>query len=306
MVVKNYPLFGVKNLIVTSENNQQSKNILLILKGINLTLGLGEIQIIMGPNGSGKSTFAKAIAGHPSYDFIHGSFCFRKKNLLNCYPETRARLGLFLAFQYPIEVNGVSNQDFLRVAYYSRYTKKEEVGLNYKFANKILNYIKILEMDPNFLPRPLNQGFSGGEKKKNEILQMSITNCQLSILDEIDSGLDVDALKALSKTILIYFLNDLFINSYLLTTKSLLLITHYRRLLEYIQPNRIQIMRKGKIACSGNYKLGLIVDKKGYDWLIGVGIGSYLKFLFNEYKIYKIKYVKNKPKKTKTKPLVFL
>jgi Fe-S cluster assembly ATP-binding protein len=144
-------------------------------------------------------------------------------------------------------------------------------------------------MQPTFLPRPLNQGFSGGEKKKNEILQMAIIDCQLSILDEIDSGLDVDALKALSKTILIYFLNDLFISPYLLTTKSLLLITHYRRLLEYIQPNKIQIMRNGKIACSGNYKLGLIVDKKGYDWLLGVGLGSYLKFLVNKYKILIIK-----------------
>lgn len=286
MIIKNAPLFAVKNLVATSESEQQSKNLLLILKGSNLTLGLGEIQIIMGPNGSGKSTFAKVVAGHPAYNFIHGSVRFRSKRLLECLPETRARLGLFLAFQYPIEVSGVSNQDFLRLAYYSRYFRKKD-GLNtdYVFANKILDYIKILEMNPSFLPRPLNQGFSGGEKKKNEILQMSITNCQLSILDEIDSGLDVDALKALSKTILIYFLNDLFSNSCFLATKSLLLITHYRRLLEYIQPNKIQIMRNGKIACSGNYKLGLIVDRKGYDWLLGVGLGSYLKFSANKYKI---------------------
>lgn len=286
MVVKNYPVFGIKNLVATSESQQQSKNLLLILKGTNFILGSGEIQIIMGPNGSGKSTFAKVIAGHPAYDFIHGSVRFRNKNLLDCLPETRARLGLFLAFQYPIEVSGVSNQDFLRLAYASRYAKKKEgLGVDYRFANKILDYIKILEMNPSFLPRPLNQGFSGGEKKKNEILQMSITDCQLSILDEIDSGLDVDALKALSKTILIYFLNDLFINQYLLTTKSLLLITHYRRLLEYIQPNKIQIMRNGKIACSGDYKLGLTVDRKGYDWLLGVGLGSYLKFSANKCKI---------------------
>jgi Fe-S cluster assembly ATP-binding protein len=172
------------------------------------------------------------------------------------------------------------------LAYYSRYEKKKEsFDLGYRFANRILDYVKILEMDPSFLPRPLNQGFSGGEKKKNEILQMAITDCQLSILDEIDSGLDVDALKALSKTILIYFLNDLFLNSFLLPNKSLLLITHYRRLLEYIQPNKIQIMRSGKIACSGNYKLGLIVDRKGYDWLLGAGLGSYLRFSINRSKL---------------------
>lgn len=286
MVIKNDPLLTAKNLVVTSENKQKVKKPLLILKGTNLIVESGEIQIVMGPNGSGKSTFAKIISGHPSYDFIHGSIIFRNKSLLDFLPETRARLGLFLAFQYPIEVSGVSNQDFLKLAYYSKHIKKtENIVLDYKFANKILDYIKILDMNPDFLPRPLNQGFSGGEKKKNEILQMSITECQLGILDEIDSGLDVDALKSLSKTILIYFLNDLFINSYLLTTKSLLLITHYRRLLEYIQPDKIQIMRNGRIACSGNSKLGLIVDKKGYDWLFGVGSGSYLKYLTNKYKL---------------------
>lgn len=286
MTLKNLPIFGIKNLIATSEVDDQSKNLPLILRGVDLTVSAGQIQIVMGPNGSGKSTFAKVIAGHPAYNFIHGSVKFRNKKLLECSPETRARLGLFLAFQYPIEVGGVTNQDFLRLAYYSRYAKKKEsLDLGYRYANRILEYVKILEMNSSFLPRPLNQGFSGGEKKKNEILQMAITDCNLSILDEIDSGLDVDALKALSKTILVYYLNDLFLNPYLLTNKSLILITHYRRLLEYIQPNKIQIMRNGRIACSGDYKLGLIVDRKGYDWLLGVGLGSYLRFSLNSFKL---------------------
>ena len=165
--------------------------------------------------------------------------------------------------------------------------KKKDNILNtsLRFANKILNYVKILDMNSSFLPRPLNQGFSGGEKKKNEILQMAITGCELAILDEIDSGLDVDALKTLSKTILIYQLDSSFNSRFLQTTKSLILITHYQRLLEYIKPDKIQIMKQGKIVCSGKSNLGTIIDRKGYDWLSGVGSGLHLIENINKKKL---------------------
>lgn len=270
-------MLGIKNLIATTNTQEGKRNLSNILNGVNLNVNKGEIQIIMGSNGSGKSTLAKVLAGHPAYNLIHGTVNFRTKKLIKCLPETRARLGLFLGFQYPIEVGGVTNQDFLRLAYHSRYKKKQELlNASFRFANRLLNFVKILDMDPSFLPRPLNQGFSGGEKKKNEILQMAIVDGDLAILDEIDSGLDVDALKTLSKTILIYQLDSLFTNKYLQSSKSLILITHYRRLLEYIRPDQIQIMKQGRIVCNGNYDLGLIVDRKGYDWLSSTVNGSSL------------------------------
>ena len=270
-------MLEIKNLTANTSAQEGKKNSTLILHGVNLNVGKGEIQIVMGSNGSGKSTLAKLLAGHPAYNMIHGSIEFRNEKLINCLPETRARLGLFLGFQYPIEVGGVSNQDFLRLAYHSRYKKKEDVfNTSIRFANRILNYVKILDMNSSFLPRPLNQGFSGGEKKKNEILQMAITDCELAVLDEIDSGLDVDALKTLSKTILIYQLDSLFTTYFLQTTKSLILITHYRRLLEYIRPDKIQVMKEGRIVCNGDYNLGVVVDRKGYDWLSNTGLGSCL------------------------------
>lgn len=270
-------MLEIKNLTANTSAQEGKKHSTLILRGVNLNVRKGEIQIVMGSNGSGKSTLAKLLAGHPAYNMIHGSIQFRNEKLINCLPETRARLGLFLGFQYPIEVGGVSNQDFLRLAYHSRYKKKEDVfNTSLRFANRILNYVKILDMNSSFLPRPLNQGFSGGEKKKNEILQMAITGCELAVLDEIDSGLDVDALKTLSKTILIYQLDSLFTTQFLQTTKSLILITHYRRLLEYIRPDKIQVMKEGKIVCNGDYNLGVIVDRKGYDWLSTTGLGSCL------------------------------
>jgi Fe-S cluster assembly ATP-binding protein len=279
-------MLGIKNLIATTNVQEGKRNLSNILNGVNLNINKGEIQIIMGSNGSGKSTLAKVLAGHPAYNLVHGSVDFRNKKLIKCLPETRARLGLFLGFQYPIEVGGVTNQDFLRLAYHSRYKKKQELlNASFRFANRLLNFVKILDMDPGFLPRPLNQGFSGGEKKKNEILQMAIVDGDLAILDEIDSGLDVDALKTLSKTILIYQLDSLFSNKYLQSSKSLILITHYRRLLEYIRPDQIQIMKQGRIVCNGTYDLGLIVDRKGYDWLSSTVSGSSLIEKINLQKI---------------------
>lgn len=284
-------MLEIKNLIANTTIQEGKKTNTLILKGVNLTIRKGEIQIIMGSNGSGKSTLAKLLAGHPAYNMTHGSINFRNEKLIKCLPETRARLGLFLGFQYPIEIGGVSNQDFLRLSYNSRYKKKNDTfNTSLRFANRILNYVKILDMNSSFLPRPLNQGFSGGEKKKNEILQMAITDCQLAILDEIDSGLDVDALKTLSKTILIYQLENLFTTYFLQTTKSLILITHYQRLLEYIRPDKIQVMKDGKIVCNGNYNLGIIVDRKGYDWLSNTGLGS---SLIENLNIKKLKILKN-------------
>lgn len=282
-------MLEIKNLTATTAQ-EGKRQVALILKGVNLNLQKGEIQIVMGSNGSGKSTLAKVLAGHPGYNMVHGTMRFRNEKLIRCLPETRARLGLFLGFQYPMEVGGVSNQDFLRLAYHSRYKKKDDVlNTSLRFANRILNYVKILDMNSSFLPRPLNQGFSGGEKKKNEILQMAITGCELAILDEIDSGLDVDALKTLSKTILIYQLDSLFNTYFLQTRKSLILITHYQRLLEYIRPDRIQVMKEGKIVCSGNYNLGVVVDRKGYDWLSGTGLGSVIIEDLNKMKLQLLK-----------------
>ena len=283
-------MLEIKNLTATTTVQEGKRNSALILKGVNLNLMKGEIQIVMGANGSGKSTLAKLLAGHPAYNMMHGSVRFRSQKLISCLPETRARLGLFLGFQYPMEVGGVSNQDFLRLAYHSRYKKKDDVlNTSLRFANRILNYVKILDMNSSFLPRPLNQGFSGGEKKKNEILQMAITCCELAILDEIDSGLDVDALKTLSKAILIYQLDSLFNTYFLQTTKSLILITHYQRLLEYIRPDKIQVMKQGKIVSSGKYNLGVMVDRKGYDWLSGTGLGSSMVENINKMKLQLLK-----------------
>lgn len=285
-MTKNSLMISIKNLKAMSSNPDMTRMNPYILKKINFDIEKGEIQVIMGSNGSGKSTLAKVLTGHPSYNVICGSILFENINLNKCLPETRARLGLFLGFQYPVEVGGVTNQDFLRLAYNSKYQKNQNLlNSSFRFANRILNYVKILDMNPEFLPRPLNQGFSGGEKKKNEILQMVITDCKLALLDEIDSGLDVDALKTISKTILIYQLENLFTNLFLFSTKSLILITHYQRLLEYIRPDRIQIMKDGIIVCSGNYSLGLSVDRKGYDWLSGAGLGSVLLEDLNKLKL---------------------
>ena len=210
----------------------------------------------MGKNGSGKSTLAKVIAGHPKYKIIQGNIILNGLNITNIEPEKRSNLGIFLAFQYPIEIPGVNNIDFLRLAYNSKqkYYKKTELD-PLSFFELINIKIKDLNIDHKFLSRNINEGFSGGEKKTNEILQMSILYPEISILDEIDSGLDIDALKNLSK----------YINKLKTSIKSILLITHYQRILNYIKPNYIHIMDKGNIIHTGNYKLANKIEKYGYD-----------------------------------------
>ncbi len=229
-----------------------------IIKGLNLSVNRGEIHAIMGKNGSGKSTLAKVIAGHPSYIINKGRIIFKDVNITNEEPEERAHKGIFLAFQYPIEVPGVNNIDFLRLAYNCKEKKLNKKEIDpLSFFELINKKIKEIDMDTSFLNRYLNEGFSGGEKKKNEILQMSLLQSELSILDEIDSGLDVDALKNISNNI----------KNFMNPNNSILLITHYQKLIDYIRPDYIHIMNEGKILLTGDYTLAKNIDKYGYDYM---------------------------------------
>jgi Fe-S cluster assembly ATP-binding protein len=229
-----------------------------ILKGLNLEIKAGEIHAIMGPNGSGKSTFSKILAGHPAYTVTGGEILYQGNNLLELEPEDRARSGIFLAFQYPLEIPGVSNLDFLRVSYNA---KRKHEGLEeldaFDFDELVREKISVVQMDAAFLSRSVNEGFSGGEKKRNEILQMAILEPTLAILDEIDSGLDIDALKIVSQGV----------NQLMTADNCLLAITHYQRLLDYIVPDRIHVMADGQIVKTGGKELALELEEKGYDWL---------------------------------------
>lgn len=226
-----------------------------ILKNLNLTVNAGEIHAIMGPNGSGKSTLAKVIAGHPLYNVTSGSIFFNKKNITHDPPENRAGQGIFLAFQYPVEITGVNNLDFLQLAFNSQRKFKNLEPLDpLEFFELVNEKISLLHMKPALLQRNVNEGFSGGEKKSNEILQMALLNSQLSILDETDSGLDIDALKTIA-----YGINKLS-NS----NNAIILITHYQRLLEYIIPDFIHVIQDGKITTTGNYQLAEKLEKYGY------------------------------------------
>lgn len=279
-------LLTVKNLVATTNTSDVKKKDLYILKGINLSLYGGEIQVIMGPNGSGKSTLSKVIAGHPSYTIKHGSLWYLKNPLGELPPEMRAKLGLFLGFQYPVEVSGVTNQDFLNLAYLSKSNNSSSISKNsLRLLNLSLHFSNILQIPPNFLSRPLNQGFSGGEKKKNEVLQLSLLNTKCGILDEIDSGLDIDALRILAKCILIYHL-DGFINEDLyLAPQSFLLITHYKRLLDYLHPDTIQILESGKVICQGDKRLLIALERKGYDWISADVFSKKLNYNMNKTKL---------------------
>lgn len=229
-----------------------------ILKGLNLTLNPGEIHAIMGPNGSGKSTLSKVLAGHPAYTVTGGKVTYQGENLFDLEPQDRARSGVFLAFQYPLEIPGVSNLDFLRVAYNSR---QKHIGLEeldaFDFDELIQTKLDIVKMNPAFLSRSVNEGFSGGEKKRNEILQMAILQPSLAILDETDSGLDIDALKIVANGV----------NQLSTQDNAMLVITHYQRLLDYIIPDYVHVMSNGQIITSGGKELALELEAKGYDWL---------------------------------------
>ena len=229
-----------------------------ILRSLNLTINRGEIHAIMGPNGSGKSTFSKIIAGHPAYEVLGGDIIFKGSSILDLDPEERSHLGIFLAFQYPIEIPGVSNEDFLRLAYNSKqkFLNKPEVD-PIEFFSIINEKLKLVNMSSIFLSRNVNEGFSGGEKKRNEILQMILLESELSILDETDSGLDIDALKIISKGI----------NTFMDSNKAIILITHYQRLLDYIKPDYVHVMQNGRIIKTGNAELAKELEIKGYEWL---------------------------------------
>ncbi len=232
-----------------------------ILKGVNLDVRAGEIHAIMGLNGSGKSTFSKVLAGHPDYTVTGGEIVYLGQNLLDIEPEERARLGIFLAFQYPLEIPGVSNLDFLRVAYNSKrkYEGLEELDA-FDFNELVSEKLDVVKMDAAFLSRSLNEGFSGGEKKRNEILQMALLEPKLAILDETDSGLDIDALKIVAEGV----------NQLANADNAMLVITHYQRLLNYIVPDYVHVMANGRIVRTGGKDLALELEARGYDWLSDV------------------------------------
>jgi Fe-S cluster assembly ATP-binding protein len=228
---------------------------LAILKGLDLELPRGEVHAIMGPNGSGKSTLAKVLTGHPGYLATSGEVTFDGRSLLDLEPHERARAGIFLAFQYPVEIPGVSIANFLRTAMQSRLAEGEELDL-FDFQDLVLDRMKLLEVDPSFAERPVNDGFSGGEKKRNEILQMAVLKPKLALLDETDSGLDIDALKVVAHGVNTLRKED--------PTMSVLMITHYQRLLDYIKPDVVHVMVDGRIVRSGGPEVALWLEEQGY------------------------------------------
>ena len=227
-----------------------------ILKGVNLEVKGGEIHAIMGPNGTGKSTLSSAIMGHPKYEVTSGSITLDGEDVLEMEVDERARAGLFLAMQYPSEITGVTNADFMRSAINSKREEGDEISLM-KFIKDMDKKMELLEMDPDMAQRYLNEGFSGGEKKRNEILQLLMLQPAIAILDEIDSGLDIDALKIVSKGI----------NQMRSEDFGCLMITHYQRLLNYITPDYVHVMMQGKIVKSGGAELAQRLEAEGYDWI---------------------------------------
>ena len=229
-----------------------------IVKGLDLVVRAGEVHAIMGPNGSGKSTFAKALAGHPAYEVTAGKVTFDGKNLFEMTPEERARAGLFLGFQYPVEIPGVSNSAFLRLAYNTMRAARGRDELDpLEFDDYVREKMKLLEMDAAFLDRSVNEGFSGGEKKRNEILQMALLEPRLAILDETDSGLDIDALRVVATGV----------NRLATSDNAVVLVTHYQRMLNYIVPDYVHVMGGGRIIRTGGKALAEELESRGYDWV---------------------------------------
>jgi len=229
-----------------------------ILKGLNLSVGPGEVHAIMGPNGSGKSTLAQVLAGHASYEVTSGAIRFRGDNLLEMTPEARACTGIFLAFQYPIEIPGVNNTYLLKAALNAQRQARGEPEVDaFEFMRLIKDKMKIMQISEEFLHRSVNEGFSGGEKKRNEILQMLTLEPMLAVLDETDSGLDVDALKIVAAGV----------NSLRDAQRSMILVTHYERLLELVVPDFVHVLAGGRIIKSGNHELARELDARGYDWI---------------------------------------
>mgnify|MGYP001628168134 FL=1 len=244
-------MLSIKNLHAAIEGSP-------ILNGINLEIKPGEVHAIMGPNGSGKSTLASVLAGREEYEVTEGSVTFKGKDILELSPEDRAREGVFLAFQYPVEIPGVSSTNFLRTAVNQVREYRGESPLDaVKFLSLMKEKMKLVEIDQKLLSRALNEGFSGGEKKKNEIFQMAMLEPSLSILDETDSGLDIDALKVVANGV----------NQLKSKDNATIVVTHYQRLLDYIVPDYVHVLYKGKIVKSGTKELALELESKGYDWI---------------------------------------
>jgi Fe-S cluster assembly ATP-binding protein len=245
-------MLEIKDLQVKVEDKQ-------ILYGINLSIKAGEVHAIMGPNGSGKSTLAHVLSGREGYQVIGGQVLFEGKDLLSLSPEDRARAGVFLAFQYPVEIPGVNNTYFLKAALNAiRKSKGEEELDAMDFLELVKAKLKPLKMDESMLQRAVNEGFSGGEKKKNEVLQMAVLEPKLAILDETDSGLDIDALKVVADGV----------NALKDGKRSFLMVTHYQRLLDHIVPDKVHVLAKGRIVKSGGKELALELEEKGYGWVV--------------------------------------
>jgi Fe-S cluster assembly ATP-binding protein len=229
-----------------------------ILKGLNLQVNVGEVHAIMGPNGSGKSTLSKVLAGHPSYEVISGEVLYEGNDLLELEPDERARSGVFMAFQYPVEVPGVSNSQFLRLAYNEKMKHLGQEELDpLEFNDHLKEKAKIVDMDPQFFKRSVNEGFSGGEKKRNEILQMAVLEPKLAILDETDSGLDIDALRIVAEGV----------NKLRAADNAIILVTHYQRLLNFIVPDFVHVLADGRIVKEGGKELAVELEERGYDWV---------------------------------------
>ncbi len=244
-------MLEIKNLQVRAANQD-------ILRGINLSVNKGEVHAIMGPNGSGKSTLARVLAGHPEYEVTGGSVTYEGKDLLEMAPEDRAREGVFMAFQYPVEIPGVNNAYFLKAALNAQ---RKQAGLPeldaMEFMALVKEKLKILHLDSALLNRPVNEGFSGGEKKRNEIFQMAVLEPKLAVLDETDSGLDIDALRTVAEGV----------NAMRSPDRAIIVVTHYQRLLNYIVPDFVHVLQDGRIVRSGGKDLALHLEEKGYGWI---------------------------------------